>query len=215
MAAFDLEEQEQLSQLKAWWEEYGKKLVALAVLALLGVLGRAGWQNYQAGQAGEASMLYGSVLKASSGGNAQQAREAAGRILQSYDSTAYAYLGALASGKAQAQADDLLNAATQLSWVVDNAPDAAVRDIARLRLAALQFDQGDNAKALATLSVEPVAELANGFADLRGDVLLADGKQDEARTAYQKALATIAAGTAGAQMREIIQVKLDALGGAR
>ena len=214
MAAFDLEEQEQLSQLKAWWEEYGKKLVALGALVLLAVIGRSVWHNHRDGQASEASALYASVLTAE--GNPQQAREAAGRILQNYDSTAYAYLGALAAGKIQARADDFQNAASQLSWVVANAPDASVRDIARLRLAALQFDQGDADAALSTLSGTPVAELASGFADLRGDVLAAAGKLDEARDAYRKALEEIAGGSGAApRMREIIQVKLDALGGSQ
>ena len=214
MAAFDLEEQEQLSQLKAWWEEYGKKLVALGVLVLLAVIGRSVWQNHRDGQASEASALYASVLTAE--GSPQQAREAAGRILQNYDSTAYAYLGALAAGKIQARADELQNAASQLSWVVSNAPEASVRDIARLRLAALQFDQGESDAALTTLSATPVAELASGFADLRGDVLAATGKLDEARDAYRKALDAIAGGSgATPRMREIIQVKLDALGGTQ
>ncbi|MCB1917486.1 MAG: tetratricopeptide repeat protein [Rhodocyclaceae bacterium] len=213
MAAFDLEEQEQLSQLKAWWEEYGKKLVALGFLVLLAVIGRSVWQNHRDGQASEASALYASVLTAE--GNPQQAREAAGRILQNYDATAYAYLGALAAGKIQAKADDLQNAASQLSWVVSRAPEASVRDIARLRLAALQFDQADHAAALATLAATPVEELAAGFADLRGDILAADGKLDEARTAYRAALESVASGGGAARMREIVQVKLDALGEAR
>ena len=212
MAAFDLEEQEQISQLKAWWDEYGKKLVALGVIVLMAVVGRSVWQHHRDGQASEASALYASVLTAE--GNPQQAREAAGRILQNYDSTAYAYLGALASGKIQAQANDLQNAASQLSWVVTNAPEASVRDIARLRLAALQFDQGDHAAALSTLAAAPVDELAAGFADLRGDILAADGNLDEAREAYRKALDTATGGSA-ARVREIVQVKLDALGGAR
>lgn len=215
MAAYDLEEQEQISQLKAWWEEYGKKALALAVAVLAGVIGWSGLQRYQYSQASEASALYGTVLKAAGSGDAQQAREAAGRILQGYDGTAYAFLGALTSGKVQAQSADLQNAATQLKWVIDHAPEASVRDIARLRLAAVQFDQGDKAAALATLAAEPVAELAPGFADLKGDILLADGKTGEARAAYQKALDGLGTAGAGGQMKEIVRVKLEALGGAR
>ena len=102
MAAYDLEEQEQISELKAWWEENGTKTIALVVIVLGSVFGWNGWKSYQYNQAGEASALYGVVMKAGGEGNAQQAREAAGRILQGYDGTAYAYLGALAASRRSA-----------------------------------------------------------------------------------------------------------------
>ena len=114
-------------------------------------------------------------VKAGGAGDTQKVRESAGQILEQYGSTTYATLGALASGKVQAQAGELKNARSQLAWVVANAPEAAVRDIARLRLAAVQFDEGSHADALATLAAAPVAELAAGFADLRGDIHAADG----------------------------------------
>ncbi|MCB1956518.1 MAG: tetratricopeptide repeat protein [Rhodocyclaceae bacterium] len=215
MAAYDLEEQEQISQLKAWWEENGKKTVALVVIVLGGVIGWSGWKNYQYKQASEASALYGAVMKAGGSGDAQQAREAAGRILQGYDGTAYAYLGALVSSKVQAESTEPKNAETQLQWVIAHAPEASVRDIARLRLAAVQLDQGDKAAALATLSSEPVAELAAGFADLRGDILVADGKIDEGREAYQKAIDALAVNPSSNQLREIIRVKLESIGGGK
>ncbi len=215
MAAYDLEEQEQISELKAWWEENGTKTIALVVIVLGSVIGWNGWQRYQYNQASEASSLYGVVMKAGGEGNAQQAREAAGRILQGYDGTAYAYLGALASSKVQARADEPKNAETQLRWVIDNAKEASVRDIARLRLAAVQLDAKDTAGALQTLSAQPVAELAAGFADLRGDALLADGKPAEARQAYDQALNALTAGGGSNPYREIIQVKLESLGGAK
>ena len=217
MAAYDLEEQEQISQLNAWWAQYGKPITALLVTGLLASSAWQGWQWYQRKSADEAAVLYTAVLKAADAGDAVKAREAAGQILQNYGSTAYAYLGALASGKVQVKSGDLKNAAGPLSWVVANAPDAAVRDIARLRLAAIQFDEGSLAEALATLGSEPVAELAPAFADLRGDILAADGKTDEARAAYRKALEgfKLSGGNIGVPMSELVEAKLETLGAAQ
>lgn len=215
MAAYDLQEQEQISEIKAWWEQYGQQLMALATAALLAVSGWQGWQWYSSRNAGEAAALYGSLLQAGGAGDAQKVREAAGQLIQQYGSTPYAYLAALASGKVQATQGDLKNAAAQLNWVVANPPGPAVRDIARLRLAAVQFDAGEHANALGTLAADPVAELAPAFAELRGDILAADGKLEEARAAYAKALAVEAGGTGGGQLTDLLRAKLEALGGAR
>lgn len=91
-----------------------------------------------------------------------------------------------------------------------------MRDLARLRLAAIQFDEGSNADALGTLAIDPVAELLGAFADLRGDVLVADGKLDEARAAYRKALEAMKSDPAlAATMTDVVQTKLEALGGGQ
>lgn len=215
MAVYDLEEQEQISEIKAWWEKNGGRITAIATLALVSVAGWQGWQWYHNKNANEASALYATVLKAGAEGDAQKIRDAAGQILQQYGSTSYAYLGALTSGKVQAHAGELKNARSQLAWVVANAPDAAVRDIARLRLAAVQLDEENYADALASLSVTPVPELAAGFADLRGDILAAQGKAQEAVAAYRLALDALKTGGAESQLSELIAAKLESLGGQR
>jgi len=98
---------------------------------------------------------------------------------------------------------------------VDNGDDAALRDIARLRLAAVLLDEGKHADALARLNAAPVASLKARFEDLRGDVLAASGKPAEARAAYQAALDAIAQGGSdgGQALREVVRVKSQALGG--
>ena len=210
--AYDLEEQEQISEIKAWWEQYGGTITTVVTVALLSVTGWQGWQWYQTKTGNEASALYGQVLQAGGQGDAQKVREVAGQILQQYDSSAYAYLGALTSGKVQAHAGELKNARSQLAWVVANAPQASVRDIARLRLAAVQLDEGKHADAMATLSSEPVPELKAGFEELRADVLAAEGKAGEAAVAYRAALELLKTGNVEAQMSEIVEAKLESLG---
>ena len=79
MAAFDLEEQEQISQIKGWWEQFGTLVTGAAVAAALASVGWQGWQWYQGKQSAEASALYGVLQKAASERNTQKAREAADR----------------------------------------------------------------------------------------------------------------------------------------
>ena len=80
MAAFDLEEQEQISQIKGWWEQFGTLVTGAAVAAALASVGWQGWQWYQGKQSAEASALYGVLQKAASEKNTQKAREAAGTL---------------------------------------------------------------------------------------------------------------------------------------
>ena len=137
MAAFDLEEQEQISQIKGWWEQYGTLVTGLAVAVALASVGWQGWQWYQGKQSAEASALYGVLQKAASEKNAQKAREAAGTLLEKYNGTAYADMAALLSAKVQADAGDLKNARVPLAWAATKANDPALREIAQAKLDAV------------------------------------------------------------------------------
>ncbi|MCK0512039.1 tetratricopeptide repeat protein [Aromatoleum buckelii] len=215
MAVYDLEEQEQISELKAWWAQYGKLITTLAVAAALASVGWQGFRWYQNKQASEAGALYFVVQQAAERGDAQKAREAAGQIIEKFSGTPYAEMAALLSAGVQFSAGEGKNARAQLEWLVENGDDPALRDIARLRLASVLLDEGAHADALARLQAEPDAALKGRFADLRGDVLAASGKPDEARSAYQGALDAIAQGgtEGGETLREVVRLKLQALEG--
>ena len=217
MAAFDLEEQEQISQIKGWWEQYGTLVTGLAVAVALASVGWQGWQWYQGKQSAEASALYGVLQKAASEKNAQKAREAAGTLLEKYNGTAYADMAALLSAKVQADAGDLKNARVPLAWAATKANDPALRELARLRLATVLFDDKAYDEALAQLQAPTDESLTARFADLKGDILLAQGKREEARAAYKAVVTALEAATKGESvaLREIAQAKLDAVGGAQ
>jgi predicted negative regulator of RcsB-dependent stress response len=213
MAVYDLEEQEQLSELKAWWNQYGRLVTAAAVIAALGSVGWQAWQWHQRKQSGEAAALYAVVQQAAARGDAAKAREAAGQIFEQYGGTAYADMAALLSARAQVEAGDLKNAQAQLTWAAEQGRDPALKALARLRLAAVLVDQDKPAEALAQLGAEPPAEFKARFADLRGDVLAAQGKPAEARAAYQAALDAIPAeDREAAPLRELVNLKIEALG---
>jgi predicted negative regulator of RcsB-dependent stress response len=214
MAVYDLEEQEQISELKAWWAQYGKLVTALAVAAAVASVGWQGWQWYQGRQAAEAGALYHGVERAAGEGDSQKARELTGKLIGNYGGTAYAQMAALLSASVQFERGDLDNARAHLEWASKDGRDPALRDIARLRLAAAMLQQGKLDDALKALDVPVAAPLQARFADLRGDVLAAQGKTAEARTAYRAALDAIANGGEGAAaLREVVRVKLDALEG--
>lgn len=216
MAALDLEEQEQLSAIKGWWEENGKLITTTLLAASIGLAGYQGWQWHVRSQASEASQLFAQVNKAAGEANVQRSRDAAGQVLEKFAGTAYADMAALVSAKAQVDGADLKNAQAQLQWAAEKGNDPVLRDLARLRLAAVQLDQQQYDDALKTLSATPDAAFAARYADLKGDVLFAQGKTAEAKAAYQSALDAMKAATGEpSPLKAVVEAKLDSLGGAR
>ena len=138
MAAYDLEEQEQLSAMKAWWEKHGNLVSWLATAVAVVVLGVQGWRWYQANQAAEAGAIYASVLQSVEKSDPAKSRTFAGNLVSKFPGLVAADLGALLASKAEVDAGDLKGAALKLQWVIDNSKDPALRDIARLRMAAYQ-----------------------------------------------------------------------------
>lgn len=220
MATYDLEEQEQISELKTWWRMYGNLVTAVLLAVSAGVVGWQAWNWYQRTQAAEASVLYTAVQKAAMEKDAKRVREAAGELTEKYPGTAYAVMAALTSARLQFDVGDLKTARAQLQWVAEKARDKDLRDLGRLRLAHVLFDDKALDEALKLLADEPVPAFAARFGELKGDILAAQGKKAEARTAYQAALAKQDADEKAAgsqdgretQYRDLLQVKLDSLG---
>jgi predicted negative regulator of RcsB-dependent stress response len=210
MSAYDLEEQEQLAELKAFWKQYGNLIVLGASLALAVAAAYFGWQRYQGAQAVQAGAVYAELQKAAAANDAKKVRDLAGALIEEHPRTLYASLGALVSARVQFHSGDLKTARAQLQWVVDNARDAEMQAVARLRLASVLLDERSYDEALAVLAVKPEPSFEPLFEDARGDVLAAQGKPADARAAYQAALAKAGPDPA---TRELIQLKLDALGG--
>jgi predicted negative regulator of RcsB-dependent stress response len=207
MATYDLEEQEQIAQIKAFWNEYGNLIVMAVALVLLTIGAWRAWGWYQSSQSAQASALYVEMQKGASAGDAKKVRDLAGALIESHPGSVYAALGALVSAKVNFDAGDLKTARVQLQWVVDKARDPEVQAIARLRLAAVLLDEKAYDDALKVLAAKPPAPFEALFDDARGDVLQAQGKGAEARAAYEAALGKLAPGEQGA--RELIQLKLD------
>jgi predicted negative regulator of RcsB-dependent stress response len=225
MAAYDLEEQEQLAEIKAWWKQYGNLVTSIVVAASIGVLAWQGWNWYQRNQAAQASAVYTVLQRAAVERDTQKTKSAAGELVEKFGRTAYAPLGALTAAKALYESGDIKSAKAQLNWVAENAHDE-LRDIGRLRLAAVLLDEKAYDEALKALSASHGAAFGARFAELKGDVYAAQGKKAEAIAAYTAVLAklgdtskegksTLQSQQANAPYREMIQQKLDSLGGAK
>ena len=209
--AYDLEEQEQLASIKGWWHDNGTRL--LAVLAVAAVVGSGwqGWRVWQANQAQQAGAQYEALVKAAQAGDAKALRDAGGTLVESFPGTLYASMGALVAARFHVERSDLKNAKAQLQWVVERAPSDELRDLARLRLAAVLLDEKSHDEALALLEAKHAAPLEGQYAALKGDILLAKNKSAEAKAAYRLALEKTDA--RNATFRSSVQLRLDALGG--
>ncbi len=210
--AYDLEEQEQLASIKAWWTQYGKLVVLTVVLGVLVVGGIRGWHYYRDSRAASALALFDQLQRAERASDHKKVRDIATQIVDKYASTQYATLASLASARSNFETGDLPAAKARLQWVIDNAGEEEARDVARLRLARLLLDEKNAAEALKLLDAKHGDSFSGLYADVRGDALLAGGKRSEARAAYQLALEK---SDAASPSRQILQLKLDALGEAK
>lgn len=215
MAAYDLEEQEQLSAIKAWWEKNGNFVSAAVLVVALAVAGVQGWRWYDNRQALESGALYGALSQAASAKDAGKVAVLADELVKKHAGTVSAVLGVMQAGEVAFEAADLKAARSRFEWVAANKADPLLADLARLRVAALQLDAKEFDGALASLQAAPDAAFSARYADLRGDVLLAQGKKEDAKAAYKLAVdASSATGQQAGAFRSLVQTKLDALGGA-
>ncbi|MFZ4536003.1 YfgM family protein [Propionivibrio sp.] len=229
MATYDLEEQEQLAEIKVWWKQHGSLLINVITAASLTVIAWQGWSWYQRNQSVQASMVYNVLQKAVQDKDSQRIKAASGELLEKFGSTTYASLGALTAAKTMIDSTDAKTAKVQLLWVVEHGKDE-FRDLARLRLAAVLLDEKAYDLALKQLDGSASPGFEARFADTRGDVLSAQGKKAEALGAYQTALTKLdeadksgkgknsalgRQGQAAAVYRELLQQKLDSLGGSK
>jgi predicted negative regulator of RcsB-dependent stress response len=210
MAAYDLEEQEQIEVLKAWWKRNGNTVILAVTVFAATVAGVQGWRYYQNSQAVKASMMYELLQNAAKSGDAKKARDAAGQIMEQYSGTPYAPRAALMAAKTNYDNGDMQSAKAQLQWAADHAKEDEVRDMARLRLAGVLLDEKNNADALKQLAAGSSPAFSALFSDLQGDILAAQGKTAEARSAYQVAVEKIGEKS---PYRQLIKMKLDGLGG--
>lgn len=208
---YDFEEQERLAELKGWWEDNRWYVVGAAVAAVLAFAGYEGWKAWTQRKADEAAGLYRPVAAAAKANDPKKIAEAAKPLLDKYPGSFYASETALVLAKSAFDAGNLAEAQKQLEWVMNNGVDE-LRGIARLRLAAVLLEQKKYEDALKALDANADPAFAALAADMRGDIMLAQGRLDEARAAYKLA---IDKSEARNPVKQIAQTKLDALGGAQ
>ena len=212
MAALDSHEQEQIEALKGWWHENQKQIMVGLLVAFAVIGGWRGWQHYQKTQGSEAATLYQQLINQTESNDAKRVNDAAAALMDKYASTAYAPRAAMLAAQVNEKLKDAVRAKTQLQWAIDHADDAELKSVANLRLAALLLDEKNHDRALKLLEAAHPPSFDGLYADLRGDVLGAQGKTAEARSAYKLAYEKF---DDKSNYRNLIQMKLDALGVAQ
>ena len=207
--AFDLDEQEQLATLQNWWKKYGTLVTSILIVVLFIYAAWSSWGYYQRNQALQASQLYEEQQKAVASKDSPKVLRAAADIQQKFARTAYATMAALSAAKVAFDGNDLNAAKEQLQWILEHGYDQDYKALARIRLAGILLDQKAYEDGLKLFEVDLPSAFASVAADRKGDILLAQNKRDQARAAYQLALET-----SKEPGKQLIQLKLDALGGA-
>jgi predicted negative regulator of RcsB-dependent stress response len=206
--AYDLEEQEQLDEFKAWWKKNGK-LATNLILAVL--VAYAAWQFYgyfQNKKAVEASGLYQTLVVLDSTKTAEIKAQSA-KLMEDFSGTPYAGRAAVFAAKANFAANDSKSAKAQLEWAIKNAKENAVKAIASLQLAEILYDEKSYDEANKVLAAISDTGFEGLKANLQGDVLLAQGKQAEAKKSYQTALENL---DEQGKLHQYTQQKLESLG---
>ncbi len=199
-------EEEQLAQIKDWWQRNGKPLVLGAVIALVLVFGWQFWQKHQINQAQSASVVYQQMLGAALESGEADAAEVSrlGNLLKKdFAGTHYAQYGSLFVAKVAVESGRLDEAASELRAIVDKPADKTLDELARQRLARVLAAQGKADEAIKLLDGKVDAAFVASREELRGDLLVQLGRNDEAHAAYSKAKESLSqdAAIGGLQMK--------------
>ena len=187
--AYDLEEQESIDQMKAWWDQWGTPITAAVCVCCLGFAGWNGWQWYQRNQAAQASGAYVQLQNAIYQNDAKNVKSIADGLIEDYGTTIYAPLGALASAAAEVQEGNLDLARDRLVWVIEKSGHPEYDTIARVRLAGVELSAKKPEAALKVLEpAKPVPDQTALVEDRLGDVYYAMNDFEKARGAWQKAV---------------------------
>jgi predicted negative regulator of RcsB-dependent stress response len=205
----DLEEQEQLDELKHFWKQYGNAITWLLIVVMGAYASWNGYQYWERQQSAKASALFDEVERTATTGDAAKMERAWNDMKERFPGTTFAAQSALLAARVFQQADKVDAAQGALKWASDNASDEASAQLARLRLANLQVQQKSLDEALKTLSKPFQASFAGLAADVQGDILVAQNKTPEAIKAYTDAWRQLAD---NADYRRLVAAKLNALG---
>lgn len=205
----DLEEQEQLDELKHFWKQYGNAISWVLIAVLSAVAAWNGYQYWQRTQAAQAAAMFDEVVKVASAGEAEKSERAFSDMKERFGSSTYTAQAGLLIAKSLFDAGKADAAKATLKWVGEKASDAGYSSVAKLRLSSVLMDEKAFDEALKTVDAVSAEQFSGLAADRKGDILMAQGKKSEAKTEYQKAFKALDERT---EYRRLVEVKLNALG---
>jgi len=207
--SLDLEEQEQLDQIKHFWGRYGDTIIWALIIVFGAIAAWNGWQYWQRKQATGASVLYDEIERAVAEKDVLRVERTLADLKEKFSSTSYAQQGALLAGNGLYVAGKTDEAQAALAWAADHKGDEGLQALARLRLAALALETRTPEDAIKWLDGPMPTEFSGLAADRLGDAYLAMGKKTEARSAFERAYQHL---DDKVEYRQLVEFKLNALG---
>ena len=202
-------EEQQVEAIKKWWKDNMWSLIGGVAIGIAALVGGRAWVDGQNSYVEAASSEYMNMQEKMTSGKIDEAASHGAQLLGQYSDTPYAALAAMAMAKIKTDAGDLVAASSHLRWAMDNASQDTVRHEARLRLSRVLLAEKNTTEALALLNVTDAGIYTPAYEQLKGDIYIADGKPESARTAYTRALKQL---SPTASDRNSLQMKLDDLG---
>lgn len=205
----DLEEQEQLAELKHFWKQYGNIITWVLIAVFGSVVAWNGYQYWQGKQASQASVMFDEVDRAVQAGDMARIDRSLADMKDRFGGTVYAEQAGLLAAKAYYDKGNLDASKAALTWVTDKAKDEGYQSIAKLRLAGILLETKAYDEALKQLAGTFPKDFVPLASDRRGDIFLLQGKKAEAKVEYEKAFKGL---DERAEYRRLVEVKLNSLG---
>lgn len=185
----DLSEKEQIQELRAWWEENGRYVIAGVLLGVTAIFGLNYWRSSVETTRIEASNLYEHVMEAVGDGNADAAEAAASELYAGYGQTVYPNQARLAMARLYMDKGRDREAADTLRELVASGDESEIGMVGRLRLAKILLYQDKPDEVVALLSDHVEGGFTARYNELLGDAFAAQGNYAEAESAYRAAMA--------------------------
>ena len=204
-------EEEQVAAIKKWWKDNGTSVILGIVIGCAALFGWRAWQEQITTKGEQASMAYSTMEEQLSNNNNEDATATGKQLIDNYKETPYASFASLKLAKVAVEAEEFETASGYLRWVIDNGKPVELTQTATMRLARLNLsnNNADAAWALISSLDDKNTNSLASFHELKGDILLAQNKQSEAKNAYLQATVL---SPAGAGKNNYLEMKIDDLG---
>ena len=205
----DLEEQEQLDELKAFWNRFGNHITWSLIAVLAGFAGWNGYHYWQRSQSAQAAALYDEVDRAAKAGDAVKIERAFSDMKDKFSSTTFAQQAGLLAAKTLFDKGNVDASKAALTWVAEHSSEDGYQPVARLRLASVLLESKAYDQAMQQLSGSFPKEFEPLVADRKGDVFALQSKKAEAIAQYKLAYTGL---DERDDYRRIVEIKLNSLG---
>ena len=184
----DLSEKEQLQEIRAWWAENGRYVIAGVVLGIAAIVSWNQWRSSLETTRIEASVLFEDIMVAAFEGDLEAAEAAAGELFDDYERTVYPDQARLALARIYMDKGRDQDAADVLRELIVTGDETEIQLVGRLRLAKVLLYQGKSDEVIALLKDRGESGFSARYYEVLGDAYVADGSYAEAQAAYEAAL---------------------------